>query len=417
MFGRKISSLRNRVKRNKTKKSVKNISAGYVVSGILFVTLMVIIALVSPVVKAMVGFETSTKFDNSEVKKWDYSEKFKVLLVGIDKKTEEYIFVDAIALLVVDPKHDQVGMINIHPDVSVTDSSDASQVTLRRGLIDNDKGDIVYLAEELLATKIDRYVIVDKVYLDKMAKFTKTIHIENMQDVEDPDVFSKDNTSRWVKGTHSVRSDDINDYVRSDKNGKDEQLQRQLELYKRYVQNIDLVKLILGTEEVLEILEDTVSTNLSRNEIYYLYYYLRSVPPTSYSYAITKSDILSQVGRAGVYDIYKVNEAQLDYNTNAILEDKDSVLEQTTVEILNASGQSGKARRFSRWVGNVGLEVIHVGNAPFSSDNTEIYAPYMNEYPSSMDHLKVIFGDNAKVIDNEYEYRHIGKVVVVIGEN
>lgn len=413
MFGRKISSLRNKVKRNKTKKSAKTISTGYVVSVILFVTLMATFALVSPIVKAMISFEPSTKFDKTEVEKWDYSKKFKVLLVGMDKKTEEYMFVDAIALLVVDPKHDQVGIINISPDVLI----DGSQVTLRRGLIDSDKADIVYLTEELLATEIDRYVIVDRVYLDKMAKFTKTIRVENMQDVGDLDVLSKNNSSRWAKGTHSVQGGEIDDYVRSDNNGEDEQLQRQLEIYKRYVQNIDVVKLILGTEELLEILEDTLSTNLSRNEIYYLYYYLRSVPPASYSYAITKSDILSEVGHAGVYDVYKVNDAQLDYNTNAILEDKDSVFEQTTVEILNASGQSGKAKRFSRWVGNVGLEVIHVGNAPFASNNTEIYAPKMNEYPRSIEHLRLIFGENAKIIDNEYDYRHIGKVVVVIGEN
>ena len=73
MFGRKISSLRNKVKRNKTKKSAKTISTGYVVSVILFVTLMATFALVSPIVKAMISFEPSTKFDKTEVEKWDYS--------------------------------------------------------------------------------------------------------------------------------------------------------------------------------------------------------------------------------------------------------------------------------------------------------------------------------------------------------
>ena len=114
-------------------------------------------------------------------------------------------------------------------------------------------------------------------------------------------MLSKNNSSRWAKGTHSVQGGEIDDYVRSDNNGEDEQLQRQLEIYKRYVQNIDVVKLILGTEELLEILEDTLSTNLSRNEIYYLYYYLRSVPPASYSYAITKSDIPVSYTHLDVY--------------------------------------------------------------------------------------------------------------------
>lgn len=187
-------------------------------------------------------------------------------------------------------------------------------------------------------------------------------------------------------------------------------------LYKRYTQSIDVVKTVLGTSDVLKIIEDEVDTNLTRNELYYLYYFLRRVPPTSYSYAITKSDILSEVGRAGVYNVYRINEAQFDYNTNTILEDKQTVLEQTTIEILNASGQSGRARRYSRWVGNAGLEVIHVGNAPFASDDTVIYAPSPNEYPDSFQNLKEIFGRDVKIIEEEYDYRHIGKVVVIIGD-
>ena len=32
------------------------------------------------------------------------------------------------------------------------------------------------------------------------------------------------------------------------------------------------------------------------------------------------------------------------------------------------------------------------------------------------DNLKEIFGQDVKIIEEEYDYRHIGKVVVIIGE-
>ncbi|MCA9379568.1 LCP family protein [Candidatus Dojkabacteria bacterium] len=417
MLGRKLFSLRNRVKRNKTTKNKKNISSGYVISGIFFTILLAFIALVSPVITAMVKFEPKTNYPNLDVEKWDYNEKFKVLLVGLDKKSEEHVFVDAVALLVVDPSYDQVGIININPDILVNTPLNQSQTPLRRGLMDLDEGNVVQLAEELLATKIDRYLYVDSIYFEEMSKFTKTIYVENFNEVEDVDVYAEDSSSRWQKGRHSVQSAQIVNYIKSDSDGEDKQLERQLELYKRYVQSIDLVKVALGTQEALNILQDNISTNLSRNEIYYLYYYLRSIPPSSYNYAVTKSDILSEVGRTGVYNVFRVNEAQLDYQTNSILENKQTVLEQTTIEILNASGQSGKARQFSRWVGNAGLEVIHVGNAPFASEDTVIYAPNPNEYPNSFQNLKEIFGLDAKIVEEEYDYRHIGKIVVIIGDS
>ncbi|HRN86487.1 MAG TPA: LCP family protein [Candidatus Dojkabacteria bacterium] len=416
MFGRKIFSLRNRVKRKKTTKSGMKITSSYVFSGIFLTLLIIFIALITPVVNAMIRFEPNTDFGNQDAQKWDYSQKFKVLLVGLDRKSEEHVFVDAVALLVVDPKYDQVGIVNINPDIMVNDSIDETQISLRRGLIDNKNGNIVGLAEELLATKIDRYIYVDEVFFDKMSRYTKTIHLDNSSDVEDLDIYINDSSAKWQKGRHSIQSGQIMDYVRSDNDGEDKQLERQLELYKRYVQSIDVSKLILGTTEVLRIIEDEVNTNLTRNEIYYLYYFLRRVPPTSYSYAITKSDILSEVGRAGVYNVYRFNEAQLDYNTNSILENKQTVFEQTTIEVLNASGQSGRAKRYSRWVGNVGLEVIHVGNAPFASDDTVVYAPSPSEYPNSFRNLKEIFGQDVKIIEEEYDYRHIGRVVVVIGK-
>lgn len=416
MFGRKLFSIRNKVKRKKTTKKSKSISSGYVVYGILIILFLVFIALVSPIIISMVRFSPQTNFSGQEVVKWDYKGKFKVLLIGLDKKSEEHIFVDAIALLVVDPEHEQAGLINLNPDIIVSDSLKESQISLRRGLIDNDESDMVHIVEELLATKIDRYLYLDEVYFEKMSKFTKTIHIDNSVEVNDLDVYLRNNSSRWGKGRHSVEGGQIIDYLKSDSDGEDNQIDRQLELYKKYIQSIDPLKLALGTREVLTIIQNNVSTNMSRNELYYLYYYLRSIPPSSYNFASTKSDILSEVGSAGVYKVYRINESQLDFDTNSILENKQTVLEQTTIEILNASGQSGVAKRFSRWVGNAGLEVIHVGNAPFASEETIIYAPNPDEYPNSFNNLKEIFGQDVKIIEEEYDYRHIGKVVVIIGE-
>lgn len=414
MIGRKIFSLRNKVKRKKTtQKSTVN-TTSLALKGVAVIIFILLVALISPVLVSLYKFQPNVLPGGNEVEKWDYSKKFKILLIGVDIKSEKHIFVDGLVLLIVDPGNNQVGMININPDIVVSKSS-GEEVSLRRGIIDGDKMDVIGLTEELIATQIDRYIFLDRVYFEKMSEYTNTIRIENPSDVNDSDVTSINSSSMWGKGLHTIGSGQVIDYLKSDNNGEDEQLQRQLNLYSRYTQSIDPLKLVLGTSKIIKIISENIQTNLTRNEIYYLYYYLRSVPPASYSSAFTKSDILSEVGTAGVYNVYRINEAQLDYTINSILEDKQTVLEQTTVEVLNASGQSGEARRFARWIGNAGMEVIHVGNAPFGSENSLIYTPNSQEYPLSTKKLRDIFGEQVKFIDEEYEYRHIGKVVVIIG--
>ena len=417
MFGRKLSSLKNKVKRKKISEKKEKKSNSFLVTGIVLTLIIGFIALVSPTIIAMLRFSPTTINGVENVSKWDYNEKFKILLVGTDKKSEEHLFIDGLSLLVVDPKYDQVGIININPDIVVNSRTSDQQISLRRAFIDNSGSDFLTLIEDLLATEIDRYVVIDQVYFQKMSKYGRTIQVDSGVDVLDSDVYANRISSKWQKGPHMVKGEQLLDYLKSDNNGKDEQLDRQLNIYSRYVQSIDPFKLLMGSQDVLSIVKEYVRTDLSRNEIYYLYYYLRTVPPSSYSSVFTKSDILTEVGQAGVYNLYRVNSNQLDHMTNTILENKNTVLEQTSVEVLNASGKSGNASQYARWIGNAGLEVVHVGNAPFSSESTIIYAPNQNEYQNSITNFRGIFGEEVEIKDQEYDYRHIGKVVVILGDN
>ena len=77
--------------------------------------------------------------------------KKKILLVGIDKKNDEHIFVDALTLLVVDSSKSEVGLININPDILHNDDG----LTLRRSLIGKSSyTELIPYVEELLATAI-----------------------------------------------------------------------------------------------------------------------------------------------------------------------------------------------------------------------------------------------------------------------
>jgi len=414
VFNRVVSSY-NKIKRRNKKNEQKN---SYFSLGVLTIIVLVIISLTAPLLKSVYDFNPHSNFEIKRTEKWDYRTKFKILMIGLDRKDSDHIFVDALALLVVDPNREQVGIININPDILVTDP-DGSPVSLRRGLIESEDKDIYYLkdlSESLLATKVDRYVAVDKKFFDQTSRYTKSIPISLLKEVNDTDVTRQNKDAHWSKNSDGLDNCCTYEFIQSDNEGRDDQLLRQLQVYRNYTQSIDKLKLLLGIRDFIEIVEKTVDTDLSRNEIIYLSNFLRTIPPATYKTVYTGSGILSEIGKSGVYNVYRVDDSQLDQANENILEEGNVVLEQAVVEVLNASGEAGLARAWSRWISNIGAELIHVANAPYTEDGLTVYIDGVENYPNTIEHFRKILGEDIKIIDREYEYRHIGKIVIVVGK-
>lgn len=426
MFGRKIISFKNSLKRNRSVKTNNTVKAktqtkaktrtnNYLFTGIVIVLILAFLSLSIPISLLFYNFDTYSSYNSYETEKWDFRDKFKVLLVGVDKKEGNNTFVDGLALLVVHPDNDETSIININPDILVYDAQENKPVALRRALVqgDDDIEELIGLTEELLATKIDRYFLVNEDFLKATERYTKSMGMSLAKEVNDPDIRSK---MSWDKGQVRLSSCCIYEFLQADSNGRDDQLYRQLELYRGYTRSVDILKIMLDLKDVLEIIETKVDTNLSKLELLVLFNYLKSVPPASYNTVYTKSDYLNNIGKAGVYEVFSVNYPLFDHEIDIILRDKNVQLEQAIVEVQNASGVGGLASKKSRWIANMGGEIAHVANAPYPEERTKIYIGNFEQYPNTIKQLRKIFPENADFIESEYQYRHIGKIVVVIGK-
>ncbi len=250
MFNRKLRNTLNEIKRRRKKGKVEHTSSNYIILGVTFLILVAILSLTVPNLLTLYRFEPSYISGPKVVSKWDQSEKFKVLLVGIDRKSEKHIFVDALVLLVLDPSNSEAGLINLNPDIITYNPDSNKQVTLRRALIDSDNAgfdEISSLTERVLATDIDRVVVMEAGFLENMERYTNSIPATLLRDVSDSDVAGANSDSTWTSGNVEVSTEVLYDYLRSDSNGRDDQLARQLEVYKNYIQNIDKLKLLLGS--------------------------------------------------------------------------------------------------------------------------------------------------------------------------
>lgn len=422
MFSRKVVSFRNSIKRNRKSNTSSTVKAktrsgrsGHLFTGVVIVLIVVFLSLVIPISLLFYNFDTNTSYNLGEVEKWDYKGKLKILLVGVDKKEGNNFFVDGLALLVVHPQNNETSIININPDILVYDVEGDKPLALRRALVqsDNDLDVLVDVTEELLASKIDRYFLVEEVFLRDIGEYTKSVDVSLSKEVDDSDL---DHKVRWEKGRGSVSPCCVYEFLQSDSNGRDDQLHRQLELYRNYTKSIDVVKTVLGLKDFMEIIESRVDTNLSKTELAVLFNYLRSVPPASYNVVYTKTSQLNNIGRAGIYEVFSVNYALFDREIDIILRDKNVQLEQAVIEVQNASGVGGLATKKSRWIANMGAEITHIANAPHPEARTKIYIEDFKQYPNTINQLRKIFPENTDFIEDEYQYRHIGKIVVVIGE-
>lgn len=418
MFRRRFKNKYNEIRRKKKKGKVK--SSNYVILGVTFLVLVLISSLSLPILLSLYKFEPTTISSPSATSKWEQGEKFKILLVGIDKKSEQHIFVDALVLLVLDPSNNEAGLININPDILGYNQSLEKQVTLRRVLIDSKSANfepISKLTESILATEIDRVVVADAQFIREMRPYTNNVPITLSEDVRDSDIVSNKEDSSWFHGKVNVPADGLYDFLRSDSNGRDDQLARQLEVYENYIQSIDKLRLLLGFSDFLDIIEKNLLTNMSKIEIIRTYWYLRSIPPGSYKTVYTRSDILTHIGKEGVYETYRIDEEQLDNDNEVILENRQVLLEQPVVEVLNASGESGVAREKARWLDNLGAELVHIANAPFLEDKTKVYIENKDKYKDTIKEFKKVLGEETEFLDMVYQYRHIGNIVVVVGKD
>jgi len=81
-------------------------------------------------------------------------------------------------------------------------------------------------------------------------------------------------------------------------------------------------------------------------------------------------------------------------------------------------GVRGLASSRARWITNSGGRVIYFGNSPESEDITKVYVNKgdFEKYEKTLTEIEKIFNGKIEYSDEEYKYKHLGDIVIIIGE-
>ena len=203
-------------------------------------------------------------------------------------------------------------------------------------------------------------------------------------------------------------------YVRADDDGVENKLRRQViateGLFKRLISYTAFIKL-LG---VLNVIEEYVYTDLSRSEIMYLAYEVARFREINSAFMTSSSlQATNMEGRMVNLPIFD----KLDEDIQGVFVDSRIGKEQARVEIFNSTSIRGLAAFRARWLRNIGIDIIRVGDTAEIYKKTTIYVREADRYKHTINAIKKTFDEEIDVTHKMPDFVCTGDVVVVIGEN
>ncbi|KXK26605.1 MAG: putative transcriptional regulator YvhJ [candidate division WS6 bacterium OLB20] len=386
--------------------------------------LLLVLAVVSfPYIRAYTEFsprraEGEGTLDASE--QWDGSSRLIMLAVGEDRISEKHRFIDALALIVVDPERQELGVFTIHPDIDVFVPELGRTVTLRTVLnLQEAKGReieaIVRAVEVLMAVKIDRYIDTDEEGFSAFAAAFEPVPVNLAYNLEDADITdSSGRVMGWSSGGDTVYQSEFVGFLSTDQFGKDSQLARQSEFFAELIAGVDSFRTAANLPALLERFQQHVTTNLTKEEVLMLGRHVWGLRRDQIKLGYTRASSLLMTEDGSIYDRFTPVYDSIDKDISSILYNFAMAKEQARIEVYNGSGVRGMAGSRARWLTNSGGRVVQVGNAR-DEEVTKIYVERPERYPLTLHEIERVFGGEVIYSDSPYERKHIGDIIVVIG--
>jgi anionic cell wall polymer biosynthesis LytR-Cps2A-Psr (LCP) family protein len=361
--------------------------------------------------------------DSRSTSELSYKSRVNILLVGFDEyNSGGYRFIDSISLLSYDYRSKEVGVFGINPDIRISIPGLNRQIEIRSfwnlSQIKGSETDyLIDSIENLLATKIDRYIFVSKEGFFEISKLFPSMQIKLDRDLRDNDTLrlpTKEATN-LSKGINNVDGSKIINVIASDANGKDDQLDREVSAIVALVKNAKSLKVIFSLNDIWLAMVKNLETNLSKNELLKLVYDMSGTRDDMVKRGFTRSASYEALPSTGVYGGSNVIMERLDKDLSSIFFDVNVFKEQAQIEIYNASGVRGFASSRNRWITNMGGNVVRVANAEENIDPVVIYCLEPEKYQITIDAINKIFADKAILKKEKYYSRQIGNIVIVIG--
>lgn len=394
-----------------------------VIASLLLVTFIIVIVHISI---SLIQFNFKP-FPNSAVSEGENKDSKiqTILLTILDRTDESHAFVDALAVLSYDMDTKKVSIFSINPDLKVYSTRLGKDLNIRTAFndINNNEKKIQYFMEgieSLLAIKIDNYVISDIKTFNNLSKFLAPININIEKPIKDQDTKNLPDKQfkEWGTGNAIVRGGDILEFLASNNNGRDDQLNRSANVLKKYLLNLSNIQNILNIPDILNIIrEEYFYTDIKKEQLIGLIIDIFDIKESEINTSYTKSISYYSIYAVSYYPIFSVNYNILDKEVSDVFSNLNIFKEQARVEILNGSSVKGLASNKARWVSNTGARVIKVGNSFESEKTTKIYCALPQKYPITLEAINRVFNNKAEIINKDYDQRHVGDIIIVIGND
>lgn len=440
---RGLRSLKNLLNRNRRsrklarRKKDRGINASYRFPGlfrssivrriVVALILLLLVYIAVPYAYAILTFEIKRDASDGggEITPWYGTNRLITLVIGTDQTDLEHEFIDAMALVVVDPEFSTVGVFGINPDLNLYVKSIDARLNVRTFLNNykTEGSEIKYLkeaVENLLAVRLDRYLKVSDDGFTKITEKLEPVSVDLDYDVKDEDVFERtgeDGFTGWNAGKQLVWPNQFVAFLASDVNGINDQADRQAQLYAGIIKDIDSPVTLSNLPSILNSFKAHVKSDLSREELFLMSRTALGLRTDQIKLGFTRQSSLLGGRTAGLYDRYDPVSDSIDNDLESILYDFSIAMEQARVEILNGSGIRGLASSRSRWMTNSGGRVVHFGNSLEVEEITKIYVDDREQFPATLREIERIFNGKVVYSDTQYRHKHIGDIIVVIGKD
>ncbi len=398
--GKSFHGLKDRV-------SLRFLTSKLFIRGILLILLIFLVALITFLVSIY------RKLDSDNVTTWKGDENINVALIGIDEKPDGYRFIDAVVILSLDVRKDKLGIISIDPD-AVTEVSGVKTTIKRSYNIENDgeRGyeNTIQGVENFLSIDIQKYIAFSQDDYLAIQAVIGDLSISLDRDLLDKDYEVNGQHLNLEAGTKTLGNIELLGIISADANGKDQRLKYQNQVLQKNIAKLFMpsmyYKLFKNVDDLTRF-----ETNLSRSELIKVGLFFRSSRQNIVT-SFTRSDSFIELENNEMKPIYE----RIDKDVQPVFLNSDIVREQARIEVLNATDQSGLATKYARRLSAVGFRVVRSGNAVNNQEKTRIYISNNNDLTNTRKELMRQF-ENAEIVEEKYKYRHIGEIVVVIGED
>lgn len=413
---------RSLIKRRDLRASAKGVLIKLIVA---LLVLLIINYLILPYFISIFSFDLKPVdgTEKEEAPTWFGGSRMTLLFIGLDRKDPDHPFVDKIMLFVIDPHSENIGILNINSDLNVFVPKVERSINLRSSYGGLSEGEglenLITATEALLALRIDKYLLVDVEGYNELVDSIIPPRIEVMTDIIDLDLKSERGIiSEWSKGVHTIYSEDVIPFLSSDSNGSDEQLARQLQYVTQVIKDLNSFSYFSKLPSILVSLENNIRTNLNEVEFFFLMLKFRNVRSDQIKQAYTREMSWDENNSFGVYKEHIPIIESIDSDLSTILMNTEIVKEQARIEVLNGSGIRGLANSRSRWITNSGGRVIYLGNSPESEKVTKVYVnkDKKEKLSKTISEIEKIFNEKIEYPEEEYKYKHLGDIVIIIGE-